>query len=124
MTGGTAEAIPVEDASVDAVVFCLVLCSVPDQARALADARRVLRPGGEIRLLEHVVANNPVARGAQRAADATFWPRMLGGCHPNRDTRAAIAAAGFDVSEIKRFVMQATPVEPPLPYILGRAVVG
>src|SRR5207248_533512 len=95
VTGGNAEAIPAGDGSVDAVVFCLVLCSVPDQARALAEARRVLRPGGEIRVLEHVVAQNRVARGAQKAADATFWPRLLGGCHPNRDTRAALAAAGF-----------------------------
>jgi hypothetical protein len=74
-------------------------------------------------VLEHVVAQNRVARGAQRAADATFWPRLLGGCHPNRDTRAALATAGFEISQVKRFVMQAAPVEPPLPYILGRAVV-
>jgi ubiquinone/menaquinone biosynthesis C-methylase UbiE len=120
VTGGTAEAIPVEDASVDAVVLCLVLCSVPDQAQALAEARRVLRPGGEIRVLEHVVAENPVARGIQKAADVTFWPRLLGGCHPNRDTRAALAAAGFDISDVKRFVMQGAPTEPPLPFILGR----
>jgi ubiquinone/menaquinone biosynthesis C-methylase UbiE len=120
VTGGTAEAIPAEDASVDAVVLCLVLCSVPDQAQALAEARRVLRPGREIRVLEHVVAENPVARGMQKAADVTFWPRLLGGCHPTRDTRAALAAAGFDISEVERFVMQAAPTEPPLPYILGR----
>ena len=69
---GTAEALPVSEAAVDAVVFCLVLCSVEDQRRALREARRVLRPGGQIRLLEHVRAHEEGRmRGVQRALDAT-----------------------------------------------------
>ena len=78
VVAGVAEALPVEDGGADAVLCVLVLCSVPDQRAALAEVRRVLRPGGELRVFEHVVARNPVARAAQRAADATFWPRAFG----------------------------------------------
>ncbi len=56
----------------------------------------------------------------QKAAQATFWPRMFGNCHPARDTLLALRRAGFDTSEVRRFVMQAA-AEPPMPYILGRA---
>jgi ubiquinone/menaquinone biosynthesis C-methylase UbiE len=98
-----------------------VLCSVPDQGRALAEAKRVLRSGGELRVYEHVVAEHRVPRGLQRAAEATFWPRAFGNCHPARDTLAALRAAGFETSAIRRFVMQVAKVEPPMPYILGSA---
>lgn len=118
---GTAERMPVEDSSVDAVVLSLVLCSVPDQQVALAEATRVLRTGGELRVYEHVVAERPVPRRLQQIAQATFWPRAFGNCHPARDTRQALVDAGFDVGEIKRFVMQVAAVEPPMPFILGRA---
>ena len=118
---GDAEHLPVEDGSVDAVVLALVLCSVPDPAKALAEVRRVLRPGGEIRVYEHVVAEHPAAKGMQRAAQATFWPWAFGNCHPARDTRAALDAAGFDTTQIRRFVQKVGAVEPPLPCILGRA---
>ncbi|HZV72460.1 MAG TPA: class I SAM-dependent methyltransferase [Conexibacter sp.] len=92
---GIADALPLGDASVDAAVACLVLCSVPDQARALAELHRVLRPDGELRYYEHVRA--PTSRMArwQRAVDCTFWPHAFGGCHTARDTVGAIAAAGF-----------------------------
>ena len=90
------------DGEADAVVFTLVLCSV-DQAAALAEARRVLRPGGELRFLEHVRAHEPGAvRGVQRVLDATVWPRLFGGCHLARDTAAAIEEAGFTVTELER----------------------
>ena len=121
VVAGDAEHLPVDDGSADAVVLALVLCSVPDQARALAEARRVLRPGGELRVYEHVVAEHAFPRGLQKAAQATFWPRAFGNCHPARDTRAALEAAGFDTSGVRRFVMQVAAVEPPMPYILGRA---
>lgn len=121
VVAGDAERLPVEDRSVDAVVLALVLCSVPDQARVLAEAKRVLRQGGELRVYEHVVAERRVPRALQEAAQATFWPRAFGNCHPARDTLAALEAAGFDTSGVRRFVMQVAAVEPPMPYILGRA---
>jgi ubiquinone/menaquinone biosynthesis C-methylase UbiE len=119
---GDADHLPIEDGSVDAVVLALVLCSVPDQARALAEAKRVLRPGGELRIYEHVIAERPVPRALQKAAQAIFWPRAFGNCHPARDTLAALQAAGFQTSGIRRFVMQVAAIEPPMPYILGRAL--
>jgi ubiquinone/menaquinone biosynthesis C-methylase UbiE len=122
VVAGDAEHLPLDDASVDAVVLALVLCSVPDQALALSEARRVLRPGGAVRVYEHVVAERPVPRALQRAAQATFWPRAFGNCHPARDTLGALRDAGFDIAGVRRFVMQSAPVEPPMPYILGRAV--
>lgn len=112
---GLADRLPVEDGSADAVVFSLVLCSVPSPAAALAEARRVLRPGGEIRFYEHVVSHRPVKAALQRAATHTFWKRMAAGCHLDRDTGAAIADAGFEIVELDRVPYQG------LAHILGRA---
>jgi ubiquinone/menaquinone biosynthesis C-methylase UbiE len=95
---GTADALPVDDASADVVVCCLVLCTVPDQVAALAEARRVLRPGGELRYLEHV-ASEGLRSGLQKVADATVWPRLLGNCHTHRETERSIAAAGFRIAD-------------------------
>jgi len=92
---GVADALPLDDASCDVAVACLVLCSVPDQARALAELRRVLKPGGELRYYEHVRAATPRMASAQRFVDRAFWPRAFGGCHTARATVAAIEAAGF-----------------------------
>jgi ubiquinone/menaquinone biosynthesis C-methylase UbiE len=96
-----AETLPFADASFDTVVTLAVLCSVDDQARALAEIRRVLRPGGRFIFLEHVRSDDPaVARKQDR------WERPWGwftcGCHPNRDTLGAIQAAGFDVVHVER----------------------
>jgi ubiquinone/menaquinone biosynthesis C-methylase UbiE len=98
-----ASRLPVGDGEADAVVFSLVLCSV-DQASALAEARRVLGSGGEVRFLEHVRAHEPgLTRRTQRALDATVWPLLFGGCHLSRDTVAAIERAGFTVTDLERF---------------------
>jgi ubiquinone/menaquinone biosynthesis C-methylase UbiE len=113
--------LPVQDESFDAGVASLVLCSVPDQERALAELHRVVRSGGELRFYEHVVAHRPVSRRLQRLADATFWPRVGGGCHLSRDTGAAIEQAGFDLEESKRFSFTPGAPVPPLPHILGVA---
>lgn len=119
-----ADEIPLGDGEADAVVFCLVLCSI-DQTASLAEASRVLRPGGELRFLEHVRAPEPGAvRNLQRALDATVWPRMFGGCHCGRDTARAIEDAGFTVTEIDRFTFPEGSRAPESAMILGRAVRG
>jgi ubiquinone/menaquinone biosynthesis C-methylase UbiE len=115
---GTADALPAPDASVDAAVVSQVLCSVPDQARALAELRRVLRPGGELRFYEHVLSPNEPGRRVQRAFDTTFWPRAFGGCHLTRDTATAVSAAGFELRELRRFRIGPTPAGP---HVLGVA---
>jgi ubiquinone/menaquinone biosynthesis C-methylase UbiE len=121
---GLAESLPGGSGEFDAAVFALVLCSVPDQATALAEARRVLRPGGDLRFLEHVAAERPGGlRRVQRLVDATFWPLLLAGCHTGRDTARAIAAAGFTIEEIHRFRFPPTgPSGPAAPHIRGRAI--
>jgi ubiquinone/menaquinone biosynthesis C-methylase UbiE len=113
--------LPVDDESFDAGVASLVLCSVPDQQRALAEFHRVIRPGGELRFYEHVVAQRSLSARLQRLADATFWPRVGGGCHLSRDTGSAIEQAGFDVEENNRFSFTPGVPVPPLPHILGIA---
>jgi ubiquinone/menaquinone biosynthesis C-methylase UbiE len=107
-----AEALPLGDASVDTVVSILVLCSVPDQAVALAEARRVLRPGGRLLLLEHVRAADPaLARRQDRSERRQV--RFAGGCHPNRDTLGAVAAAGFDTSAVQAVALPGTRITSP-----------
>jgi len=118
---GVSGHLPADDESVDGAVVSLVLCSVPDQHRALAELRRVLRPGGELRFYEHVVARQALAALLQRAADATIWPRVAGGCHLSRDTGAALERAGFTVERCERFSFTAGPPVPPIPHILGIA---
>jgi len=117
---GQADHLPLEDASVDEAVASLVLCSVPDADSALAELRRVLRPGGRLHFYEHVAAHNRVGRALQRAADATFWPRTFGNCHLARDTRGAIERAGFRIEHYTR--LRLIDAEFPHPHILGRAV--
>ncbi|GGK76787.1 methyltransferase type 11 [Planomonospora parontospora subsp. parontospora] len=105
VAGAVAEHLPVADRSADAVVFCLVLCSLPDAAAALAEARRVLRPGGRLRFLEHGRADSPGLVRLQRLLDATVWPRLAGGCHTGRDTVAVIERAGFTITALERFLL-------------------
>lgn len=94
---GTAEALPVRDETFDAAVASLVLCTVRDVRRSLAELRRVLRPGGELRFFEHVRADDRAMAATQRVLDRTVWPLLTGGCHTSRDALAAIEAAGFVV---------------------------
>lgn len=119
---GRAERLPVADATADAVVASLVLCSVSDQATALRELYRVLRPGGELRFFEHVAAETPgVLRAVQGLADRTVWPVLCGGCHTGRDTVTAITAAGFVVEEIDRFRFPPGQRSPAAPHVLGTA---
>lgn len=117
---GTAEAVPVDDGTCDAVVASLVLCSVVDQQTALAELRRVLVTGGELRFYEHVVAGQGLASVIQiRLDDWGIWPRIGGGCHLSRDTVGAIAAAGFTVERLRRFT--SGPGRLGIPFVLGAA---
>jgi SAM-dependent methyltransferase len=117
---GVAEALPAADGSVDVVVSSLVLCSVADQAVALAEAVRVLRPGGVLLFYEHVRSAHRVL-GAAEDLLTPLWSRLAGGCHPNRDTAAAIAGAGLTVEALERFGFSALPGNPRLAHVLGVA---
>jgi SAM-dependent methyltransferase len=102
--------------SADAVVASLVLCSVADQQRALAEIRRVLRPEGELRFYEHVVPHCEPTRLLLQAIDRRgLWPAIAGGCHPARDTTEAIMHAGFDIEEIERFGFSRPALGAPCP---------
>ena len=119
---GVADHLPVDDCSFDAAVACLVLCTVPDQTRALAEMRRVLRPGGELHFYEHVLSDRRALALSQRAVDRVFWPRAFGGCHTARDTPAAIAAAGFEVEDQRRMWVNPVPIAFPVgSHAIGRA---
>jgi ubiquinone/menaquinone biosynthesis C-methylase UbiE len=119
---GVADSIELEDASVDGAVACLVLCSVPDQQAALAELRRVLKPGGQLRFLEHVRAGKPRKARVQRTLDGSgVWPRLAGGCHCSRDTVGAIQAAGFHVERTRNLDLGPSWVITN-PHVLGAAV--
>ena len=119
---GVADALPVGEGSVDAAVSMGVLCTVPDPAAALAELRRVLIPGGELRFWEHVRSRNPLFRGVQGAFDRLFWTRALGGCETTRDTGAAIRRAGFEPVELERgFHSSSLVTITSAPYLLGVA---
>ncbi|MGH3665430.1 MAG: class I SAM-dependent methyltransferase [Egibacteraceae bacterium] len=118
---GVAEHLPGADGSCDAGVVSLVLCSVAVPATALAELRRVVRPGGQLRFYEHVRADTAAMARVQDALDVV-WPRLAAGCHTGRDSVAAIADAGFVVEEVRRFRFPPGPVPVPLsPHALGRA---
>jgi ubiquinone/menaquinone biosynthesis C-methylase UbiE len=101
-----AESLPFPDGGFDVVVSTLVLCTVPDQRAALAEVRRVLRPGGRLLFIEHVRAGGRAARWQDRVEP--LWRRLLAGCHPNRDTVSAVRGAGFELESLEGF-------EPPVP---------
>ncbi|GAA3501527.1 class I SAM-dependent methyltransferase [Streptomyces prasinosporus] len=102
---GAAEALPVKSEAFDAAVVSLVLCSVRDVARSLAELRRVLRPGGELRFFEHGRGGGRVMVFTQRALDRTVWPPLVGGCHLSRDPVGALREAGFELGPYRRTLM-------------------
>jgi ubiquinone/menaquinone biosynthesis C-methylase UbiE len=115
-----AQELPFEDDSFDTVVSTLVLCTVPEPHRALSEAARVLRGGGRLLLIEHV--RDPEEGGLARWQDRLErpWGWFAAGCHPNRDARASLAAAGFETDGLVPFRL---PSVPPLvrPGVRGEA---
>ncbi len=116
---GTAERLHVADASVDAVVSTLVLCSVRDQQAALAETLRVLRPGGRLVFVEHVAAPKGTWRRRVQRAIRPVWSLMGDGCQPDRETWRAIELAGFSEVMCDHFRL---PVPVVWPHIAGWAV--
>lgn len=110
-----AEQLPLPDASADAVVATLVLCSVRDVAGAIQEVHRVLRPGGRFVLLEHIAGDGRRLR-VQKIIEPVYSP-LAGGCRLTRDPRPALTAAGFDVSGL-------TPVRLPMPALAASGLVG
>ncbi len=120
VVAGDAEHLPCASGSVDVVVYALVLCSVGEQRRALAEAHRVLRPGGLVLLYEHVRSRNPVVGAVERLV-TPWWSRVGAGCHLDRDTAGAVAASGFELEELRRFGFSPGPGLPAVAHVLGRA---
>ncbi|MEU6125942.1 class I SAM-dependent methyltransferase [Streptomyces sp. NPDC047123] len=119
---GAAEALPVKSEAFDAAVVSLVLCSVRDVARSLAELRRVLRPGGELRFFEHGRAPGAAMAAAQRVLDRTVWPPLFGGCHVARDPLDALRGAGFELGAHRSLLVPAKGPRLPSSYcVLGTA---
>ncbi|HEX4211693.1 MAG TPA: class I SAM-dependent methyltransferase [Candidatus Dormibacteraeota bacterium] len=115
------EALPFPDSTFDAAVVCGVLCSVPHVETTLAELRRVLRPGGEIRFFEHVRSEGAVRGSVQDGLDL-IWPRLMGGCHTNRRTLAAIRGGGYRIESCRSFLFPTgAMLSPVAPRILGIA---
>ena len=105
---GTAEALPYETASFDCVVCTFTLCTVADPAAALAEARRVLKPGGRFLFCEHGLAPDPAVAKWQRRIEPV-WKRLAGGCHLTRPVSATLTAAGFGMTELSTMYLPSTP---------------
>ena len=108
-----AEKLPFADNSFDAVVSTLVLCTVDDPDRALAEVKRVLRPGGRLIFLEHVAADDPSRFRWQRALEP-IWRVFAGGCHVTRRTLESIERAGLTIERVEReSIRKALPIVRP-----------
>ncbi len=116
---GTAEALPLPDSSVDAVVSTLVLCSVSDQVRALSEIKRVLKPGGRFVFIEHVAAPSHSRQWWEQKLIKPIWKFAADGCNVDRDTGGAIRRAGFASVEIETFN---APLAIASPHIAGKAI--
>ena len=115
-----AERIPLPDHSADAVLGSLVLCSVDDPVRVLAEVRRVLRPGGRYVFAEHVAAPPGTALRVALRAIAPCHRFLTNGCHPARDSGLAIAEAGFAEVDVHMSLLPG-PLRVGLPHITGVA---
>ena len=105
---GIAEALPFENASFDTVLSTFTLCSVQDQAMALSEARRVLKPGGRLLFLEHGLSPDAAPRKWQHRVEPV-WKHIAGGCHLTRPVTDAVLSAGFSVADRHGRYMDKTP---------------
>lgn len=113
LVAASAERLPFADNAFDVVVSTLVLCTVDDPDRALAEVRRVLRPSGQLLFLEHVAADEPGRARWQRILEPV-WTPLAGGCRLTRRTHESIERAGFTITSMKRESMRkAVPVVRP-----------
>lgn len=102
---GFAEAIPLEDRSVDTVVTTWTLCSIPDVSAALREMRRVLKPTGQLLFVEHGQAPDEGVRQWQDRLTPA-WKYIGGGCHLNRPIRALVESAGFSIEQLQTGYMK------------------
>jgi ubiquinone/menaquinone biosynthesis C-methylase UbiE len=105
---GTAEALPFEDASFDTVVCTYTLCSVHDPLAALAETKRVLKPGGRLLFCEHGLAPDAAVTAWQRRIEPT-WKKMAGGCHLTRPVGRLVEHAGFWFDRFESMYLPGTP---------------
>lgn len=108
VTEGTAEALPFEDGEFDTIVCTFTLCSVHVPQAALAEARRVLKPGGRLLFCEHGLAPDPGVARWQRRVEP-LWKRLAGGCHLTRPIASAIGQAGFALEQVDSMYLPGTP---------------
>jgi ubiquinone/menaquinone biosynthesis C-methylase UbiE len=103
------EALPFGDHSFDTVVVTFTLCSIPDVHRALAEMRRVLKPGGQLLFCEHNLGDAPSTQRWQRRI-TPLWSRVGGGCHLDRDAPSLIEQAGFVIDELEKTRLGTSPL--------------
>jgi ubiquinone/menaquinone biosynthesis C-methylase UbiE len=102
--GVDAQGLPLDDASVDHVLSTWTLCTIPDVSRALAEVRRVLRPGGALHFLEHGLS--PDEKVARRQNRLTPLQRhVFGGCHLNRPIGQLVASAGLELTQLENYYL-------------------
>ena len=103
-----AECVPLEDASIDTVVITFVLCTIPDWAGALAEVRRVLKPGGKVLFSEHGLAPDQGVAKWQRRIEP-IWKPLAGGCHLTRDACVMLRDSGFVMEDVHTMYLPSTP---------------
>ena len=103
-----AEALPLDDNSVDTVIITFVLCTIPDWQSALSQVRRVLKPGGQVLFSEHGLATDaPVAKWQRRIEP--IWKSLAGGCHLTRDILKLFEESGFALEGAQTMYLPSTP---------------
>jgi SAM-dependent methyltransferase len=115
---GTAEHLPVPDASADAIVSTLVLCSVRDLPGALSEIRRALKPGGRFVFMEHVAAPQGTRLRRLQRCLKPVWRKLADGCEPDREISLSLEHAGFAEVNYSRF---SAPLPVVSPQIMGVA---